>query len=93
MVTQAIVQDIIWIYKAAQEISKVPFSAYFIPIDPIAAADTKKFYVIMPLTQKFIDRYQSAWRRLTKSDDFDLILYDRNNEDKGPGTKKDKEIK
>lgn len=64
-----------WIEQAAREIRSIKFSAYFIPLDPVAPADAKRFYVVVPITQAFRDRFNSAWRRLTKNPTFHVLLF------------------
>lgn len=73
--TQANVQDIMWLDDAAAEIRQVKFLAYFVSLESVAPADAKQFYVVMPLSSEFRERYNAAWRRLTKVESFRLHLF------------------
>ncbi|KAK7419825.1 hypothetical protein QQZ08_010658 [Neonectria magnoliae] len=78
VVTQYVVRDIMWIEQAADEIRREDFAVYFVPIDPVDPAEAMRFYLIVPPTQEFRDRFEDAWRRLTKSDVLHVILPDVN---------------
>ncbi|KAF7554912.1 hypothetical protein G7Z17_g2536 [Cylindrodendrum hubeiense] len=75
VVTQSIIQDIMWVDQAAREIRSIKYSAYFIPLDPVAPADAKRFYMVIPLTKEFRDRFDGAWRRLTKTPTLHVLLF------------------
>ncbi|RNJ60102.1 hypothetical protein D7B24_000299 [Verticillium nonalfalfae] len=82
--TQSVVQDVIWLDQAAEEISRTPGPVYFVPFDSsINPAYEKKFYIIVPLTQEFRDAYASAWRRLAKNLTLKVVLF-RHTDDKDP---------
>lgn len=72
--TQAAVQDVVWLDDEALAILKSGFSAYFVNSGQLADADTTRFYVVMPLTTEFRGRFEAAWRRLTKVESFKLRL-------------------
>lgn len=83
--TQAAVQDVVWLDDAAEEILKVRFYAYFVNTGDLPDADTSHFYVVLPLTAKFRERYDSAWRRLTKVESFQLALFGNEADEKPEG--------
>ncbi|KAG8167592.1 hypothetical protein KVR01_003281 [Diaporthe batatas] len=82
VVTQAVVQDVVWLDDAANEIADIKFPAYFVNSGPLADEDTQSFYVVMPLTAEFRERFDSAWRRLTKVESFQLTLFSDESDDK-----------
>jgi hypothetical protein len=69
------VQDVFWLHQAAEEIRETRFSAYFVPLDPVPHNEARRLYAIMPLTREFRERYDAAWRRLTKNGLFRLDLF------------------
>lgn len=80
--THVAVQDVIWLDDAANEIRDLEFPTYFVKHAASASGKTEKLYAIMPLTAEFRERYESAWRRLTKAESFKLLLKDA---DEKPG--------
>lgn len=78
--TQTAVQGVVWLADASLEIAQVKWSAYFVNTGDLDDADTKRFYVVMPLTAEFRERYDGAWRRLTKAESFRLALFDETDE-------------
>ncbi|PNH28068.1 hypothetical protein VD0002_g2806 [Verticillium dahliae] len=84
--TQSVVQDVIWLAQAAEEISRTPGPVYFVPFNlSVEPADEVKFYIIVPLTQEFRDAYASAWRRLARNLKLQVFLF-RHTDDKDPAT-------
>lgn len=83
--TQAAVQDVVWLADAAWEIVKIGFPAYFVNSGQLADEDTTRFYVVIPLTAEFRERFDSAWRRLTKVESFELHLFQDASDDKAEG--------
>ncbi|RXG43019.1 hypothetical protein VDGE_06156 [Verticillium dahliae] len=84
--TQSVVQDVIWLAQAAEEISRTPGPVYFVPFNlSVEPADEVKFYIIVPLTQEFRDAYASAWRRLARNLTLQVFLF-RHTDDKDPAT-------
>ncbi|OTA94746.1 hypothetical protein M434DRAFT_382598 [Hypoxylon sp. CO27-5] len=75
VVTQANVQDVLWLANKADEIAEIRFPAYFVPINPDTTGYAKMFYLVMPLFQGFRDRFDTAWRRLAKNDSFRVLLF------------------
>lgn len=72
-VAHSVVQDSLWLNKAAQAISKVRHSCYFVTKEDGNVETSKRFHVIMPLPESFQGEYDAAWRRLVR-DDFPLKL-------------------
>ncbi|POS72432.1 2-dehydropantoate 2-reductase [Diaporthe helianthi] len=85
VVTQAAVQDVVWLDDAASEIASIKFPAYFVNSGQLADADTMRFHVVIPLTAEFRERFDSAWRRLTKVESFELLLFDDEGDDTAKG--------
>ncbi|KAM0436629.1 hypothetical protein ACHAPT_002337 [Fusarium lateritium] len=61
--TQSQVQDVMWLDIAAGEIASKRFLAYFVES---AQGDTSRSYVIIALSKRFKDEYESALRRLVQ---------------------------
>lgn len=74
--TQANVQDVMWLDDAAKEIRHARFPAYFVSLGSLPPTQATMFHAIVPLTKEFRERYASAWRRLTKCNAFRLRLFD-----------------
>ena len=72
-----------WLDNAAKEIRQIKFPANFVPTETGPTAEVTRFYVVMPLPQEFRERYDAAWRRLTKVDSFRLNLH-KSPEDEQP---------
>ncbi|KAL6825431.1 hypothetical protein J3E69DRAFT_366032 [Trichoderma sp. SZMC 28015] len=79
--TQSQVQDIMWVHKAALEIADIPLRAYFVPARDGPVEECKLFYAIVPLGKAFLEKYEEAWRRLTKDLLLTLNLWDDEQED------------
>ncbi|KAH7010237.1 hypothetical protein EDB80DRAFT_868757 [Ilyonectria destructans] len=52
------------------EIAKIPFLGYFVPV----GADKNAYYAIIPLNKEFRQRFDAAWRRLSKSNTLELVI-------------------
>ncbi|KAF3070219.1 hypothetical protein CFAM422_006697 [Trichoderma lentiforme] len=74
--TQCQVQDIIWVHKAALEIAEIPLQAYFVPARDSPVEECNFFYAIFPPGKVFLEKYEEAWRRLTKDQLLTLNLWD-----------------
>ncbi|OPB40617.1 hypothetical protein A0O28_0006970 [Trichoderma guizhouense] len=74
--TQCQVQDIMWVQKAAFEIAEIPLRAYFVPARDGPVDECKFFYAIVPLGKAFLEKYEEAWRRLTKDPLLTLNFWD-----------------
>lgn len=68
--TQSQVQDVAWLYWAADEIAELQFPAYFIAIPE----RKREFYVVIRLKDDFTKTFDAAWRRFQKEDLFKLLL-------------------
>lgn len=64
------VQDVMWLDTAVEEIAKIPFLGYFVPV----GTDKRAYYAIIPLNKEFRQRFDAAWRRLSKSNTLELII-------------------
>lgn len=71
VVAQTHIQDVMWLYVAAAEIRKTKVSVYFVPL----AQRPNVFYVVVPLTKEFRERYMAEWHRLTRTEVFRLALF------------------
>lgn len=77
VLTQSVVQDVLWVHLVARNIRKIRSPAYFIPI-PITAHpdDAKTFYVVVSLPRDTKTIYHDAWQRLAdKGRPFKLGLF------------------
>ena len=72
IVSQCVVQDTMWIAKAAAEIFGTRFFAYF--VEPLG--DDYRQFVILPLSKEFRQKYDVPWKRLTGADSFQLAVFD-----------------
>jgi hypothetical protein len=72
VVTQSDIQDIFWIHQAAREIKKVRSPAYMVP----RGNDNSRYYVVIALSKAFLDRFDAAWRRLTKDGQVKISFHD-----------------
>ncbi len=70
MVTQSVVQDVFWLQQAVEQLKELWFSAYFAS----RGDDEYRYFVVIPLTQEFHERFDSAWRRLAKDAEVTLLL-------------------
>ncbi|KAM0324627.1 hypothetical protein ACHAQA_008016 [Verticillium albo-atrum] len=76
VMTQSVLQDVIWLDNAAIQIRATEVPVYFVPHDSsIPPADEIKFFVIVPLTKLFRDSYDAAWRRFAKNETVELLLF------------------
>ena len=71
-ITQSDIQDIFWIHQAAREIKKVRSPAYMVP----RGNDNSRYYVVIALSKAFLDRFDAAWRRLTKDGQVKISFHD-----------------
>jgi hypothetical protein len=71
VVTQSVVQDILWLHQAAQAISGIRVPAYFVK------RDTRRYFAIVTPTKAFMDEYDAAWRRLTRDGEVHLRFHDQ----------------
>lgn len=69
-------QDVMWLDTAADKIRQVRFPAYFVPRDNAPAVDATNFFAILLITEEFRQKFDAAWRHLTKSDSFKIQLFD-----------------
>ncbi len=80
VLTQSVVQDIFWLYQAVEAIKNLWFPTYF-----VARADDKpRCFIIMQLTKEFRERFDAAWRRLTRDGQVVLLLCPGEIEDELP---------
>ncbi|SPO04675.1 uncharacterized protein DNG_07360 [Cephalotrichum gorgonifer] len=65
--THSVIQDVYWVYVAAESIKKRRCRAYFVPIgDPRTdPTEVKNFYVVVSLPPRLKDLLKQAWQRLT----------------------------
>ncbi|CAH0026931.1 unnamed protein product [Clonostachys rhizophaga] len=75
-VTQSAIQDVIWIADAAAEIFATKLSAYFIPSQTDQNGMCSRYYVIIPLSTEFYDKYEQQWLALTDCESFKLAFHD-----------------
>ncbi|TFB02785.1 Regulator of nonsense transcripts 1 [Trichoderma ghanense] len=75
--TQSQVQDIMWVHKAALEIAEIPLRGYFVPAKDGPIEECNFFYAIVPLDKAFLDKYEDAWRRLTKHPLLNLKVWEK----------------
>ncbi|KAF5678612.1 DNA helicase [Fusarium heterosporum] len=73
VMTQAVVQDVMWLDDAVQKIGEVKVRGYFVP-----AAREDQFHVVIALPDEFMKEFEAPWRRLTKKTPaFNLHMYNR----------------
>lgn len=76
VMTQAVVQDWLWIDEAAEQILASPFPAYLVPKTSESPEVARDFFVIVAFAEGFLQKYEAAWRRLAKDDEtFKVVLY------------------
>jgi hypothetical protein len=64
-----------WLEEAITSIRDMRFPAYFVCPDTVSPAEAKHLFAVVRLDDKFRERFDAAWRRLTKDDTFRLHLY------------------
>ena len=69
------IQDVLWLADAADEIRDIRFQSYFIPIGGEDLENCRQFHTVVLTTQEFRDRFEAAWRRLTKDEWLKVHLY------------------
>ncbi|KAH8902443.1 hypothetical protein BR93DRAFT_887046, partial [Coniochaeta sp. PMI_546] len=74
-VTHACVQDIMWLEEAIKTIRQIKVPVYFVCADGASPAEVKFAFAVVKLPAKFRERFDAAWRRLTKEETFRLHLY------------------
>ncbi|KAM0268095.1 hypothetical protein ACHAQH_010037 [Verticillium albo-atrum] len=79
VVTQAIVQDVMWLEFEAREMRAIKHRGYFVTPEPESEA-AEFFYMVIPATKEFRDRYENAWRRLVKNGGMHVLLADEDQE-------------
>lgn len=77
VLTQSVVQDVMWVARDAADIFATKFRAYFVCFKQDADLELpSRYFAIVPLTKEFRDRYESAWGRLTnKGSSLDLVFH------------------
>ncbi|KAK7428202.1 hypothetical protein QQZ08_005268 [Neonectria magnoliae] len=82
VLTQSVVQDVMWVARDAAEIFATKFRAYFVCFKQDLDLNTdyefpSRYLAVVPLTQEFRERYESAWGRLTnKGSSLILVSHD-----------------
>ncbi|KAG7284557.1 hypothetical protein NEMBOFW57_010935 [Staphylotrichum longicolle] len=77
VLTQSVVQDVFWLQEAVEAISDFWAPAYFVS----RGVDDRRYYVVIPLTKEFRERFEAAWARLAKDNDAILKLASGSDED------------
>lgn len=68
VVTQSVVQDVLWAAEDAAELFTMKRPAYLVPIErDDDAAEEESFYAIVPFPEAVINRYKPAISNLTKN--------------------------
>jgi hypothetical protein len=78
VITQANVQDVLWLNTAAGDIARIRFPAYFIQLNPDLDTSIQgtRFYAVVSLTEYFRKLHNEAWRRLARNRTFRLNLFE-----------------
>lgn len=66
------------------EISRTLWYAYFVDAG-VRNATAPEYYAVLPLTQRFRDRYDAAWRQLVNADCFRIYLWKAENDEAPAG--------
>lgn len=76
---QSQVQDIRWLCYAAEEIAKQRFLACFVTSKDAenVGAEESNQYAIIPLTNEFLNHYDTPWRHLVRDGFLELEFYNR----------------
>ncbi|KAK3187475.1 hypothetical protein K4F52_003823 [Lecanicillium sp. MT-2017a] len=78
VVNHGVMQDVMWVDDAANEISKIKFMVYFALLDGENAASIghrNGSLIIIPLRKEFMDNYGAAWRRLVRGDFLEVDIF------------------
>ncbi|KAH7316633.1 P-loop containing nucleoside triphosphate hydrolase protein [Stachybotrys elegans] len=75
-INQSTVQDVLWLHEAATEIAEAKFPAYFPCEEDVDLTDSKKLYLIVPMTELYRKARQQAWGRLSKQEGFKVQFFD-----------------
>jgi hypothetical protein len=68
---QSVVQDVIWFQQAVVAISQLQFPVYFVN----RGTGDRQYYVVIPVTTVFRERFEAAWSTLAKDGDVGLLLH------------------
>jgi len=71
VLTQIVVQDVMWLDDAAIKIRKTRVPAYFVPIPD----KMQHRFLIMKTNAAYREKFAAAWRRLTKDESFQVELF------------------
>ncbi|OAQ61174.1 DNA helicase [Pochonia chlamydosporia 170] len=74
VLSQAEVQDVIWLDEEARKIRATKVPGYFIPVGNRSAEESGLYYVIVALPQDFRATFESAWRRLSRHCRIQVLL-------------------
>jgi hypothetical protein len=70
VLTQTVVQEVFWLHQAVEEMKVLWFPAYFVA----RGSDESLYFIVIPVTKEFRERFDSAWRRLAKDRELVLLL-------------------
>ncbi|KAI9166633.1 ATP-dependent helicase [Paramyrothecium foliicola] len=68
---QSVVQDELWVHRAANEVVQHKLSAYFVPLD----SHETRFYIIVPCREEFRLKWKNAWPRLVKNERLSVKIF------------------
>ncbi|KAF4469844.1 DNA helicase [Fusarium albosuccineum] len=74
-VTQSQVQDVMWLYVEALEISNERRPAYFVS-KPATPNESPRYYVIVKMDPEFWDRFRDDWHHLARRYRLSLLMHD-----------------
>lgn len=70
---QAVVQDFLWLQDEADRMSRTRLPAYFVARMP--QTSPPEYFVILPNMTHFRKRFDAAWRRFTRKEGFEVLLF------------------
>ncbi|KAH6669661.1 P-loop containing nucleoside triphosphate hydrolase protein [Plectosphaerella plurivora] len=69
---QAVVQDFLWLHVEAEKMANTPLPAYYVVRPQTVPSE---FFIIVPNMLQFRKRHDAAWRRFTRKEGFELLLF------------------